>query len=120
MPFIMATDDEMSWEYEGLFWFSNNLYYIDYISNAPAFNVLWRTTAEYRDTAWYHIMAVKVDNSTFKLYVNGEEVTHLQSATNNGAQSTWLNSAAEPMYIGGYIQPSSGTGYSCRNIMSQF
>ena len=122
LPFFMATDDNFSWAYEGLFWFSNNLYYIDYISSAGGgtYNVLWRTTASYRDTGWYHIMAVKVDNSTFKLYVNGEEVTDLQSSTNNGAQSTWWNVSGQKMYLGAYINTSSGAGYSCRNIMSQF
>jgi hypothetical protein len=119
MPFFMAEEDNFSWEYEGLFWFANNLYYIDFINN-PSYNILWRTTAVYRDTAWYHIMAVKVNNSTFRLYVNGEEVTDLSSSTNNGAQSTWWNVSGQKMYLGGYINPSTGDGHSCESIMSQY
>ena len=122
MPIFMATDDNFTWEYEGLFWFTNNLYYIDYISSAGGgtYNVLWRTNAVYRDTAWYHVMVVKVDNSTVKLYVNGEEITDLSSSTNNGAQSTWWNVASQKMYIGGYINTSTAAGHSCESVMSQF
>ena len=94
------------------------------VDSTASFDVT--TNAVYRDiAAWYHVvLAVDTTDGTnsnrVKLYVNGEEVTDLSSSTNNGAQSTWWNVSGQKMYLGAYINTSSGAGYSCRNIMSQF
>ena len=100
-PFFLSTSDNYSWEYEGLHYAANNLYYIDYISQASGENILWRTNTKFRDTGWYHFMVVKVDNSTFKLYVNAEEQTSLSSSTNNGGQSSHWNKSGQKMFLGG-------------------
>ena len=117
-PFTLSTSDSFAWEYEGLMYAGNTLYYIDYISQASGSNILWRTNAKFRDTEWYHFMAVKVDNSTFKLYVNGEEQTSLSSSTNNGNQSSHWNKSGQKMFLGG---SAHSTGYSSHSPgMSQF
>ena len=117
-PFTLSTSDSFAWEYEGLMYAGNTLYYIDYISQASGANILWRTNAKFRDTEWYHFMAVKVDNSTFKLYVNGEEQTSLSSSTNNGNQSSHWNKSGQKMFLGG---SAHSTGYSSHSPgMSQF
>ena len=117
-PFTLATNDNYSWEYEGLHYASNNLYYIDYISQGSGANILWRTNAVFRDTGWYHFMVVRVDNSTFKLYVNGEEQTDLASSTNGGNQSSYWNKSGQKMFLGGAEFSSQ---YHCNSPgMSQF
>ena len=117
-PFTLSTSDSYAWEYEGLHYAGNNLYYIDYISQGSGANILWRTNAKFRDTGWYHFMAVKVNNSTFKLYVNGEELTDLSSSTNNGGQSSHWNKSGQKMFLGG---SAHSTGYSSHSPgMSQF
>jgi len=117
-PFTLSTSDSYAWEYEGLHYAGNDLYYIDYISQGSGANILWRTDAKFRDTGWYHFMAVKVNNSTFKLYVNGEEQTSLSSSTNNGNQSSHWNKSGQKMFLGG---SAHSTGYSSHSPgMSQF
>ena len=117
-PFTLATSDSYSSQYEGLHYATNNLYYIDYISSGGGANILWKTNAKFRDTGWYHFMAVKVDNSTFKLYANKEELTDLATSTNNGNQSTYWNKSGQKMLIGG---SPHATGYSSHSPgMSQF
>ena len=96
----------------------NNLYYIDYISQGSGANILWRTNTKFRDTGWYHFMAVKVNNSTFKLYANGEELTDLSSSTNNGNQSSHWNKSGQKMFLGGAKFSSAFSSHSPG--MSQF
>ena len=117
-PFTLATSDSYSSQYEGLHYATNNLYYIDYISSGGGANILWKTNAKFRDTGWYHFMAVKVDNSTFKLYANKEELTDLATSTNNGNQSSHWNKSGQKMFLGG---SAHSTGYSSHSPgMSQF
>tara|TARA_R100000406_G_scaffold23945_2_gene15316 strand:+ start:4824 stop:9935 length:5112 start_codon:yes stop_codon:yes gene_type:complete len=100
-PIFISSSDNYNWEYEGLHYAGNNLYYIDYTSQSSGANILWRTNAKFRDTGWYHFMVVKVNNSTFKLYANGEELTDLSSSTNNGNQSSHWNKSGQKMFLGG-------------------
>ena len=51
---------------------SNNLYYIDYISQGSGSNILWRTNVGNLQILDGITLYGKVNNSTFKVYVNGK------------------------------------------------
>ena len=121
-PFFLGTSDNYSWEYEGLHYSAGDLRFIHYHDQSSGISAHLRTNAVFRDMGWYHIVMVKENPYSYKLYVNGEEQTSFSDNIQSAQELSHWNKGDERMTIGGFVLPGGGgtPSSSQSHGMSQF
>ena len=121
-PFFLSTADNYSWEYEGLHYSAGDLRFIHYQDQSIGIGAHLRTNAVFRDIGWYHIVMVKENFQSFKMYVNGEEQTSFSINTQFAQELSHWNKGDQRMTIGGFVLDGGGgtPSSSQSHGMSQF
>ena len=87
---------------------SSNYSIIDFNGNtlraqnlvAGVYKTNFVTTQVFRDpSAWYHFVVASNSNTSFKIYVNGSEITTFSTSTGPGSDD-WFFNSTDTQYIG--------------------